>query len=178
MFDETTSRNEPTPSTRRVGAALDLVARGPQGFIAGCGSSYSRATFTASDDRYSNGETVPHVPAWVLRCDLGARPHLFDLDGGALAAHLGTSFGALLDRPLPYGERGSDVLLVDALAGLGYRDVELELSVQNLFDRVWNDGEFVYASAFPDVPASAVPQRHVTAGAPRTVFVTATVRLR
>lgn len=178
VFDETSSRNEPAPATRRVGAAIDLFARGSHGFVSGCGSSYSRATFSEGDARFSRGEAVPYVPLWVLRCDMGAHPRLVELAGSALTAHLGISFGALLERPLPYGERGSDVFVVDARTGLGHGDVAFHLDVRNVFDTAWNDGEFVYASAFPDVPASAVPQRHVTAGEPRSVFATVTVHLR
>lgn len=177
VFDETTSRNEPVPGTRRLGVAADITSRGAHGFVSGCGASYSKATFEASDERYQQGETVPYVPAWVVRCDVGTRPRVATVGKHPLYAHLGSSLGALLDRPLPFGERGSDVLVFDALAGLAYSDVEFELSVQNVLHSAWNDGEFVYSSAFPDVPATLVPQRHVTAGTPRSVMATLTLHL-
>lgn len=83
----------------------------------------------------------------------------------------------LLNRPLPYGELGSDVLLFGALLKLAYGPLELGLEGENLFDAKWYDGEFVYTSDFEEVPRSALPERHVTVGAPRSFMASLSLRL-
>jgi iron complex outermembrane recepter protein len=59
--------------------------------------------------------------------------------------------------------------------GLAHEGIDLALDIENLLDAKWYDGEFVYSSRFT-AESSAVPQRHVSVGAPRTVMVTLTLR--
>jgi hypothetical protein len=85
-------------------------------------------------------------------------------------AGLGATF--LYRRPIPYGELGSNVALVDALLAARAGEFELTLEAYNLADRAYNDGEFVYASNFErGSVASNLPVRHVTVGPPRTLFL-------
>ncbi|MBK8997056.1 MAG: TonB-dependent receptor [Myxococcales bacterium] len=173
VFDERTARNEPVPPTARLGAVADLAAELGDFLTAAVGASYTRATFQGSNARYSSGALVPYVPELVVRTDLGVRTAITKLASHSVTGSAGFGTSTLYRRPLPYSELGHDVWLVDARAGLAWRELELEASATNLLDREWYDGEFVYASSFdPAGTPSQLPVRHVTAGAPRTIFVT------
>lgn len=173
VFDQVTARNEPVPSTQRTGVAVDLTMR-PRSWLTQTASvTYTRATFTDSDANYHAGDLVPYAPQLVARADVAATPRIAELWHRELRARVGVGLTFLAARPLPYAEMGHDVFLADATAGLRWKEVELKLDVFNLLDAQWFDGEFTYASnwkrgAVPDL----VPARHVTVGAPRTIFVT------
>jgi hypothetical protein len=54
----------------------------------------------------------------------------------------------------------------------------VRLSGQNIFDAKYRLGEYNYASDFHSAPEpTLVPQRHFTAGAPRTVFLSVSATL-
>ncbi|MFO0667589.1 MAG: TonB-dependent receptor [Polyangiaceae bacterium] len=173
VFDQATARNEAVPSTARSGAALELTAR-PTSWLTMSGSvTYTRAVFTGSDATYKEGDLLPYVPQWVARTDIVARKTLTQVWGRPLTMRVGYGLESLVRRPLPFSEFGHDVFLVDTSMGLRLREVELGLDVTNLLGADWYDGQFVYASNFGRQKApNLVPFRHVTVGAPRSLFVT------
>jgi outer membrane receptor protein involved in Fe transport len=71
-------------------------------------------------------------------------------------------------RPLPFDERSQSVVLVDTSASARFGEVEIGVTVRNLLNRTWRDGEFVYISNFHQeaTAPSLVPARHMTAGYP------------
>jgi outer membrane cobalamin receptor len=172
VFDQSTGRNERVPATRRTGAAAELSATPRPWLVGAASATYTRAAFTGSDADYHAGDLVPYAPQWVLRSDAAATPELGTWHGWPTRARLGGGTSWLARRPLPYGEWGHDVFLVDATAAVRLGRVEVGLEVFNLLDARWYDGEFVYASRFHPAEAPAlVPQRHVTVGAPRTFYL-------
>ncbi|XXY14250.1 TonB-dependent receptor [Sorangium sp. So ce216] len=176
VFDEATGRNEPVPATARTGVALDAVAHPAPWLVSSVGLTYTRAAFTASGGRYAAGDLLPFVPQVVARADLAVTPRLGALFGRRLEARAGAGVTLLHRRPLPYGELGHDALLTDVTAHLRYHRVELGLDVYNLLDAAWFDGEFVYPSSFTRGAApDLLPARHVTVGAPRSVFASLTL---
>ncbi|XYH94348.1 TonB-dependent receptor [Sorangium sp. So ce1128] len=176
VFDEATGRNEPVPATARTGVALDAVAHPAPWLVSSVGLTYTRAAFTASGGRYAAGDLLPFVPQVVARADLAVTPRLGALFGRRLEARAGAGLTLLHHRPLPYGEIGRDALLTDVTAHLRYHRVELGLDVYNLLDAAWFDGEFVYPSSFTRGAApDLLPARHVTVGAPRSVFASLTL---
>ncbi|WP_438023155.1 TonB-dependent receptor [Sorangium sp. So ce233] len=171
VFDEATGRNEPVPATARTGVALDAVARPAPWLVSSVGLTYTRAAFTAAGGRYAAGDLLPFVPQVVARADLAVTPRLGALFGRRLEARAGAGVTLLHRRPLPFGEIGHDALLTDVTAHLRYHRVELGLDVYNLLDAAWFDGEFVYPSSFTRGAApDLLPARHVTVGAPRSIF--------
>ncbi|WP_437775422.1 TonB-dependent receptor [Sorangium sp. So ce1097] len=171
VFDEATGRNEPVPATARTGVALDAVARPAPWLASSVGLTYTRAAFTAAGGRHAAGDLLPFVPQVVARADLAVTPRLGALFGRRLEARAGAGATLLHRRPLPFGEIGHDALLTDVTARVRYHRVEIGLDVYNVLDAAWFDGEFVYPSSFnrgaaPDL----LPARHVTVGAPRSVF--------
>jgi TonB family protein len=178
VFDELTARNEPTPATRRTGLAVDVAAMPVPWFVSSASLTYTRAEFRASGHGYDAGTLVPYAPETVIRTDMAYTPVLGHWLHRTLQGRVGAATTFLGGRPLPYGEFGHDVFLVDARASLRLKEVELGLDVFNLLDAKWYDGEFVFASNFDQNKlASMVPARHVTTGSPRTVWVSLTLYL-
>ncbi len=167
VFDPTTGRNELTPSTARTGMSANMTAEPTPWFVSSTSFTYARAAFTASDGQYTSGDLVPYVPQFVVRSDLAVTPvlgHLFERD---VTSHFGAGATYMGRRPLPYGELGHDVFLIDAGASVRWGPVSTGIDAFNLLGAEWYESELVYASAFNGA-ASLVPTRHVTVGAPRT----------
>ncbi|AUX45635.1 TonB-dependent receptor [Sorangium cellulosum] len=184
VFDEATGRNEPVPATARTGVALDAVAHPAPWLVSSAGITTTRAAFTASGGRaacggsYAAGDLLPFVPQVVARTDLAVTPRLGTLLGRPLEARAGAGVTLLHRRPLPCREIGHDALLTDVTAHLRYHHVEVGIDVHNLLDAAWFDGEFVYPSSFTRGAApDRLPARHVTVGAPRSLFVSLSLYL-
>lgn len=178
VFNEATARNEAIPGTLRIGGAANLEARPNDWFVAAAGGSYTRATLRGSNARLAEGDLLPFVPQLILRSDTAARPVLTRFVDRDLRGIFGLGTSYVFNRPLPFGEVGTDIFLVDARVGVRWGEVELRVDATNLLDAEWNDGEFVYASSFEEgaIP-SLVPRRHFSAGAPQTFLGTLTLHL-
>jgi iron complex outermembrane receptor protein len=178
VFDEATSRNLPAPGSVRLGWVADFVAEPADWFTSALGVTYTRAEFSESGGRYQEGELVPFVPQVVVRTDLSVKRALRQFGKRGLTGRAGVATTFVYRRPLPYAEFGSDVMVVDAQAGARFGEFELLGEAFNLFDHDYYDGEFVYSSNFErGAVASQIPVRHVTAGAPRSFFVSLAVYL-
>lgn len=176
VFDQTTARNEAVPGTQRWGATTDVTWRFLRECQASAGATYTRAHFHKSDARVSKGELLPYVPQLVSRLDLLWVHSWATFANHALVSEVGSGWSLLARRPLPYGEMGEDVFLVDAAVRLRWGPLGAALEIFNLADQGWFDGQFVYAGNWDTNTApSLVPERYVTVGAPRTVWATAMV---
>ncbi len=178
VFDQATARNEPVPATQRTGLAMSLTMR-PRPWLTQSGSfTYTRATFSAAGGMYEAGALVPYAPQLVARVDVAATPVIAKVLKRELRGHAGVGLTFIGARPLPFSELGRDIFLADTSLGLRLREVELKLDVYNLLDATWFDGMFTYASNFERGSAAGlVPMRHVTTGAPRTIFGTLSLHL-
>jgi iron complex outermembrane recepter protein len=171
VFDQATARNETVPATVRTGATVDATYKPKSWLDLTVNGTYTRAEFGESAQGYRAGDLVPYAPQIVARADLGATPVLGELWGRQVESRFGTGLSYLTRRPLPYGQFGHKVFLVDAQAGVRFGEVGLSANAYNLLDAKWYDGEFMFASNWnPSEGAALVPLRHVTAGAPRTLF--------
>lgn len=178
VFDEATGRNERAPGTLRLGAVADLVAEPTAWFTSALGFTYTRATFTETGGRYVEGRLVPFVPQVITRADVAVELPVRRIGSRELVARAGAAATYLYRRPIPFGELGSDVMLVDLKLGATFGEIALDLDVTNVLDRSWYDGEFVSPSSFtPGQVASALPVRHVTAGAPRSLLLSLTLHI-
>lgn len=177
-FNQVTARNERTPPTRRTGVSAEMAAQPTSWFTAAASITYTRAEFTNTDGGYNAGDLLPYAPQIVIRSDVAFTPTLGRALNRPITSHFGFGQTSIARRPLPYGEMGHDYTLVDAVASVRLREVELGLSAFNLLNLNWYDGEYTFASNFERGAApSLVPQRHVTVGAPRTVLATLTLFL-
>ncbi|MBX3213030.1 MAG: TonB-dependent receptor [Labilithrix sp.] len=176
VFDPATARNERVPGTARRGLAAEMTARAGELLLLSSSATYTHASFTGADSQYGKGDLLPYVPQLVLRTDAAAKQKLGRVLGRDLEARVGAGLEGLVGRPLPFGELGRHVFLVDASAALRLKEVELGIDVFNLLDASWYDGQFVYASNFSRAATPArVPFRHVTVGPPRTFFFSLTL---
>ncbi len=172
IFDHVSTRNERVPATRRTGITADLTLFPFRWLNGAISTTYTRATFRGSDPVRQAGDLVPYAPQWVARGDLVAQQKIGAIKGQAVQGHLGLGSSVLARRPLPYGQWGHDVWLLDAAAGVRVGAVEIGLELTNATGARWFDGEFVFPSQWsPSAGASLVPERHVTAGAPRMLML-------
>lgn len=171
-------RNEKVPATQRTGVTVDATYRPLPWLVGNAHVTYTRAEFRRSNALYSAGDLLPYVPQLVARIDAVATPVLGEWLRRKLVLNVGAGFSALARRPLPYAMMGHDIFLVDAQAGLRWGEVGLSVKAFNLLGTDWYDGEFLFASKWDrNQSASLVPERHVTVGAPRSVFATLEVYL-
>lgn len=178
VFDQSTARNERVPSTRRLGMSAEVEAVELGGLVLAASLTFTQAEFSASSAQYHAGDLVPYAPQIVGRIDAGYRLSLGELWELPVEAQVGGALSVLARRPLPFGQMGHDVALIDARAELSVGPASLGLECMNVLDSGWFDGEFVYASKWnPNDAAALVPGRVVTAGAPRTFMGTLTVRI-
>jgi iron complex outermembrane recepter protein len=178
VFDPEAARNERVPGTARKGLAAEITTRAGDSLVLASSATYTHASFTGEDARYAAGDLVPYVPQLVVRSDAMIRRNLARVLGRDLVGRIGGGVDGLMGRPLPYAEMGKNIVLVDATAGLRLEEVDLALDVWNVLDAPFYDGQFVYASSFNRTSTpSLVPQHHVTAGPPRTVFLSLTLYL-
>ena len=178
LFDHATGRNESVPGTARTGIAADMTAHPAKWLLTVASFTWAKATYRWSEGIYEKGYSLPYAPQIVGRTELAATQRLAVVAGQSLEGKIGLGWMLLAGRPMPYGEMGHDSLQVDARASLRWGPTELGLAVFNVFDSVWFDGEYTYASRFDrSSTASLVPQRHVTTGSPRTVWASVAIHL-
>ncbi|MBU8896639.1 TonB-dependent receptor [Corallococcus sp. M34] len=169
FFDHTVGTTVFTGQTLRSGITAALQARPLPGVTAALSATVAHAYVTKTKT------LLPYFAPFVARADVGWE-RAASLWNGTFFAGTGLTF--LGPRPLPFDERSHSVFLADLLLAARRDDVGLRLDVKNLLDARWRDGEFVYSSRFdPSAPASLVPSRHFTAGAPREASLTLELHL-
>ncbi len=124
---------------------------------------------TLVDARYAQGgDPVPYAPP-VLGV-VGAY-----LDGAVIGPVLwiaGLRTWHLGARPLPQGFASTPATVSDATVRATWRHLTVDVDLDNVFGSHWRDGEFFFPSWWDQSqPASALPMRHISAGAPRALHV-------
>ena len=75
-------------------------------------------------------------------------------------------------RPLPQGFASTPATVSDATVRATWRHLTLDLDIDNVFGAHWRDGEFFFPSWWDrSQPPSALPMRHISAGAPRALHL-------
>jgi hypothetical protein len=138
-------------------------------------ATYVRATF---DDTHL---LIPYIPDLVIRED-GAifhdLPWSFLRIAGALPrATLAVGATYVGPRPLPFGVRSDRIFTIDTNLLVGWPFLQVGLSATNLLNTQYRLGEYNYASDFHSrTEPTLVPVRHFSAGAPRALLLTLTVK--
>lgn len=171
--------------TSRKGAVVQLTTRPCSGrrfsALASLSVTYVRATLdqpppaTAENPSppYQPGELLPNVPPVVARADLALTRHLVAVHGHVVEGRLGAGYTYLSPRPLPYGQFGDPVNLLDVSLGARWRWLDLGLDVWNLAGVRYAGSEYSFVSDWGTRQvASLLPARHFSAGAPRTFLGT------
>jgi len=176
VFDATSRQHLAAPSSMRAGAQLAMSVRtGP--FGASLSGTYTRARFTGSDALFREGDPVPYAPAVVLRSDMFVATELAKPMEEELQGRLGAGVQAVAGRSLPGGLNGNGFAVLDAVATVEYRGVELALNGTNLLGVRYYDAQYVYASNFEKSPTPPVTSPHVLTAAPRGVMLTLQVHI-
>jgi hypothetical protein len=165
LFDEVAGRSTLAQGTTRMGWVGSARYTTDEVDLSSS-ATLVRATF---DD---TGFLVPYAPDLVVRFDGAYHRDLVDrLEGSPVHGNLALGSGYVGRRALPYGQRSDVIFTVDGAASVGWKGLDLTLSVQNLFDARYRQSEYVFPSNFdPTAGTTLVPARHFAAGAPRTVL--------
>lgn len=180
-FDATEGRLERLAPTRRSGLSLFVDLSPLEWLKASIAGTYVRAILLESrpasvddpDPVFEKGEAIPYVPPLVVRAEIAASHRLFRIKGFDVEGRAAVGYQALGARPLPFGERGDPVHLLDATLGFEVGVLRVGVEGMNLLGREWAAEELVYASNFnPSMTPSRLPARHIHAGMPRTLLFT------
>jgi iron complex outermembrane recepter protein len=172
FFNQTEGRSTLSTGTTRVGWAGNARATG-RFFDVAASLTFVRATF---DDTQL---LIPYVPAGVFRLDASVFHDLpWKLLDRSVQATLSSGVSYVGSRPLPLGERSSNIFLTDLSASLAWREFSLGVVSTNLFGSKYKLGEYNYPSDFRSQSyPTLVSARHFTAGEPRAVYATFSVTL-
>ncbi len=188
VFDEEQGRNVVAGETWRYGGLVSSELY-VQNLVARTSFTYTYAIF--GDDiptRYSYynsdrvpGMLIPYVPPYVVRSDVS-----YTWDAGRADAKVGRwqfSHGVGFDwigpRPLPQSQRSDAYALVDVGTGVSRGPIQVRLDVTNVFGARYASAEYNFSSYWPGSGAAfptRVPSRQISAGAPRAVSLTLTLR--
>ena len=154
---------EASGRTRRAGIELDARYKLAEWLTADVDATFTSARFR---DLPSGQDEVPLAPRRTFSIGFGARKKL-----GDFTPFLAVRVKSLASRPA--NEDGSLVAegftIVDANGGLRWKNVELGIDAQNLFNTTWREVSFATTSRLPYEP-TAVTGIHYTAGWPLTVI--------
>lgn len=167
VFDPATVRNTWVPATQRAGATAEGVVTPMSWVLISASVTYSRASFITGNTQYAADSLVPYAPQLVARLDAAVTPELGALLNHPVKLTVGLGGSVLAVRPLPYGQLGTNIALLDARVAVRWWHFEVGAQFWNLTNARWYEGNFLYASQWSaSGPASLVPQQHVTVGAP------------
>jgi len=162
------------PSTRR-GIVGSFLARPTDWLLVSTALSVQTATFNtlvAGTSHY-----VPNVPAVLWRTDVNAHGELYRIKDVPLTGRVGVGYTLLGGRHV------NDVIIaptnnvLNALASVRYRFVELGFDLYNVLGLKYPDDEEAYVSnwSFKPVQSAASTAVHIVAAPPRTELATLTL---
>lgn len=159
---------EASGQTRRYGVELDARFRLGNWLFADVDATFTRARYRANE---GNGDAVALAPTRTFSAGVGVRPTVGDLTPSASLRI--KSIGA---RPANQDESliAEGFTIVDANAGLRWKQLELGLDVQNLFNATWREVQFATETRLFYEPKT-VTGIHYSPGWPRTVMGRATL---
>jgi hypothetical protein len=161
-------------STRR-GIVGSFLARPTSWLLASTALSVQTATFDTLV--VGTSHYVPNVPAVLWRTDVNAYGELLRLQGAPITGRVGVGYTLLGGRHLNDVIIGATNNVLNALAGLRYRFVELGLDMYNVLGLKYADDAEYFLSNWSLQPGQqrASAAVHIVAAAPRTSLATLTL---
>jgi iron complex outermembrane receptor protein len=161
-------------STRR-GVVGSLLARPTEWLLVSSALSLQTATFNtlvAGSSHY-----VPNVPAFLLRADVNAHGELLQISGAPLTGRAGIGYTLLGGRHVNDAVIAPTDNVLNALASMRYRFIELGFDVYNVLGLKYPDDEEYFVSNWSFKPGQnpASPGVHIVAAPPRTALGTLTL---
>ncbi|WP_437487079.1 TonB-dependent receptor [Sorangium sp. So ce1014] len=159
---------EASGQTRRYGVEIGARYRLGSWLFADVDATFTRARFRVNA---GNASAVALAPTRTLTAGVGVRPTF-----GAFTPFAALRVKAIGARPATEDESltAEGFTVVDANAGLRWRNVEVAVDVQNLLDTTWREVQFASDSRLPYEPA-AVTGIHYSPGWPFTAIGRATL---
>ncbi|MFV8749800.1 TonB-dependent receptor plug domain-containing protein [Nannocystaceae bacterium ST9] len=179
IFDETLSRNVLAGASNRFGALASLRLDVREWAAISGSFTWAEAYLPpqgAGAFDWTAGQRLPYIPRLVVRGD-AAVFHVHRAQGEPIGWSAGLGASWVAPRPLPLGQYGTGIAVVDLGASVRWRWIELGLQFRNLFNHRYNSFEYVYPSNFssPTGFASMLPAQHLSAGEPFNAFATLTL---
>jgi hypothetical protein len=158
----------PSAQTRRYGIELTSRHRFKNWLFADVAGTFTHAAYTHNS---GNGDAVALAPTRTLSASIGARPTF-----GSWTPFAEIRLKSIGSRPAT--QDGSltaqGFAVVDANAGLRWKNIEAALDVQNLFNAKWREAQFATTSRLRN-EATARTDIDYTPGWPFTAMGRATV---
>jgi iron complex outermembrane receptor protein len=161
----------------RRGLVGSFVARPVSWLLASTALSLQRATF---DTLVAGGShDVPNVPAVLWRADVNAHGELFRVKDAPLTGRAGVGYTLLGGRHVNDRIIAPTNNVLNALAAVRYRLVEVGLDMYNVLGLAYADDEEYYVSNWSTRPGQqpASSAVHIVAAPPRTALATLTLYL-
>jgi iron complex outermembrane receptor protein len=179
IFDETLGRNVLAGESNRFGALVSLRLDIREWAAISTSATWAEAFLPpegAGAFDWAAGARLPYIPRLVLRGD-AAVFHTHRPGGEPIGWSAGVGGSWVAPRPLPLGQYGTAIAVVDLGASVRWRWIEFGLQFRNLLNRRYNSLEYVYPSNFADPTgfASMLPAQHLSAGEPFNAFATLTL---
>ncbi len=153
VFDHVSGFNIELSGTRRVGVEGNVQLHPTPWLDVGADVTYAHARFVDS------GNPIPGAPPLVV----ATRATLLHPKG----FRAGLRWFLLGPRPLSYGATAGVATVVDLSVGYRYRWFQVDLSIDNVLNQAWREGEYHFASHWDrQSPRSQLPTVHAVAGNP------------
>ncbi|MEM6295238.1 MAG: TonB-dependent receptor [Myxococcota bacterium] len=153
VFDHVSGFNVERSATQRLGVEGDVQLHPTAWMDIGADVTWARGRFLSS------GAPIPGAPPLIVTAKASiAHPKGF---------RAGVRWFALGARPLSYGAIAAPTTVMDLNVGYRYRWAQLDLSIDNLWNQGWREGEYHFASHWdPNRARSQLPTVHAVAGNP------------
>ena len=175
-IDGDTASTTPAGPTRRYGAEITARYQLDQWLYFQAAYTYAHARYTDAADIAAGTTLVELAPVHTLAGELGAiypvAPHVSlmgSLDLRAMSDRPATSDGSLT---------ATGFAVVNGLAGVRVGRYEASLSVINIGNEVYREGQFAVASRLPGEGPNPAEGISFTPGAPRTFYGSLSIRWR
>jgi iron complex outermembrane receptor protein len=158
-------------STRR-GIVGSLLAKPTEWLLASTAVSFQTATFNTLV--VGGSQYVQNVPAVLWRTDVNAHGELARIHGAPLTARAGVGYTLLSGRHVNDAIIAPTNNVLNALASIRYRYVELGFDMYNVLGLKYADDEQYYVSNWSFMPGQgrASAGVHIVAAPPRTALAT------
>jgi iron complex outermembrane receptor protein len=177
VFEVASGGLETERASTRQGLLGSLLARPTEWLLASTALSVQTATFNTLV--VGSSHYVPNVPAVLWRTDVNAHGELFRIQGAPVAGRVGVGYTLLAGYHVNDSIIGPTKNVLNALASVRYRFVEVGFDMYNVLGLKYPDDEEYYVSNWSLTPGQqrASPGIHIIAAPPRTALATLTLYL-
>jgi iron complex outermembrane receptor protein len=177
VFEVASGGLETERASIRQGLLGSLLARPTDWLLASTAVSLQTATYNTLV--VATSHYVPNVPAVLWRTDVNAHGELFRIKGAPVTGRVGVGYTLLAGYHVNDNIIGPTKDVLNALASVRYRFVEVGFDMYNVLGLQYPDDEEYYVSNWSLTPGQqrASPGIHIIPAPPRTALATLTLYL-